>query len=259
MAKSAEESRNRTNENLKNLSIDQMLQIQMQRNQKNAKIAAGAASIVGAGTLVAAATNESVGNKVNDMFNSIGPDTLMNTVNDLSQTEAGRKAFQMVDNSIRMYADARAYVVGTALDQSMNRLNAMGVPQKAGQLVGNVASEAANSVANSGAAEAYAKMGSKFVNTFMGESGDNINQFTTSANQVLDVVDRANRTVGSSGDTVNTLINAGINGVGSTVNANIAGTQRQASQATIDYVETLKAAGHTMAEIYYKLYSKEES
>ena len=267
MAKSAEESRDRTNANLQNLSLDQMLTIQMQRNQKAAKIAAGAAGVVGAGALVGAAVNEDINKQMNDMFNSIGPDTLMSTVNDLSQTEVGRKGMQMVDSSIRMYADARAYVVGTAIDQSMNRLNAMGIPQKAGQMVGNAATEAANSMANSGAPEAYAKIGSKFMNTFLDESSGSMSNFNTQATTMLNNAERATklaqdiRTEGSAASSaISKVLNADINSVGSTaasnvglvdraVNTAIRSTQGQASQSTQDYVESLKAAGHTLAEI----------
>ena len=248
MAKSAEESRDRTNANLQNLSLDQMLTIQMQRNQKAAKIAAGAAGIVGAGALIGAATNEDINKQMNDMFNSIGPDTLMNTVNDLSQTEAGRKGMQMVDSSIRMYADARAYVVGTAIDQSMNRLNSMGIPQKAGQMVGTAASEAANSVANSGAPETYAKIGSKFMNTFLDESSGSISNFNSQANTLLDTADRANRTANDLKNTMNDF-STGASMVDKAVNQTIRNTSGTASQSTQDYVESLKAAGHTLAEI----------
>ena len=263
MAKSAEESRDRTNENLKNLSIDQMLTIQMQRNQKAAKIAAGAAGVVGAGALVGAAVNEDFGNKVNDMFNSFGPDTLMNTVNDVAQTDVGKKAFQAVDSSIRMYADARAYVVGTALDQSMNRLNAMGVPQKAGRMVGNAANEAALSIQESGVAENYAKIGSKFLTTFMDESGTSMNNFTTSANNMMDAADRASRMVNNGSEAVTAvskILNSDINSVGSTtvsnvglvdkaVNKAISNTGKTASASTEEYVQRLANAGMSAVQI----------
>jgi predicted DNA-binding ArsR family transcriptional regulator len=263
MAKSAEESRNRTNENMKNLSIDQMLQIQMQRNQKAAKMAAGAASVVGAGALVGAAVNEDFGNKMNDMFNSFGPDTLMNTVNDVAQTDIGKKAFQAVDSSIRMYADARAYVVGTALDQSMNRLNQMGIPQKAGNMVGTAAAQAGRSLAESGAAEEYAKVGSKFLTTFMDESGTSMDRFTTSANNVMDAADRAGRMVNNGSEAVTAvskILNSDINSVGSTavrntdlvdkaVNKAISNTGRTASDSTTQYVESLANAGMSAYQI----------
>ena len=245
MAKSAEESRDRTNENMKNLSIDQMLQIQMQRNQRNAKIAAGAASVVGAGALVGAAVNEDFGNKMNDMFNSFGPDTLMNTVNDVAQTDVGKKAFQAVDSSIRMYADARAYVVGTALDQSMNRLNQMGIPQKAGNMVGTAAAQAGRSLAESGAAEEYAKVGSKFVNTFMNESAGSIDQLTTSANNMLDTVDRANRAVND----VSTAASAGSTAVTKILNSDINSAGSTASASTEEYVQRLANAGMSAVQI----------
>ena len=237
MAKSAEESRDRTNENLKNLSIDQMLQIQMQRNQRNAKIAAGAASVVGAGALVGAAVNEDFGNKINDMFNSFGPDTLMNTVNDVAQTDVGKKAFQAVDSSIRMYADARAYVVGTALDQSMNRLNQMGVPQKAGRMVGTAANEAALSIQNSGAAENYAKIGSTFVNTFMNESSGSVDSFASSVNNLA-----------TSANNISTAAN-NIAASSREVRDAITAPSKAPAASTKDYVESLANAGLSAVQI----------
>lgn len=234
MAKSAEESRDRTNENLKKLSIDQMLQIQMQRNQKAAKIAAG---VVGAGALVGAAVNEDFGNKVNDMFNSIGPDTLMDTVNDLSQTDVGRRGMKMIDTAIRSYADARAYVVGTALDQSMNRLNAMGIPQKAGQMVGTAANEAALSIQNSGAAENYAKIGSTFINTFVNESSSSVDTFANSVNNLA-----------TSANNVSTAAN-NIAASSREVRNVITGSSKAPSASTKDYVESLANAGMTAVQI----------
>ena len=237
MAKSAEESRDRTNENLKNLSIDQMLQIQMQRNQKAAKIAAGAAGVVGAGALVGAAVNEDFNKAASDMFNSIGPDTLMDTVNDLSQTEVGQRALKMVDTSIRTYADARAYVVGTALDQSMNRLNAMGVPQKAGQMVGAAANEAALSIQTSGAAENYAKIGSTFINTFVNESSGSVDTFANSINNLA-----------TSANNVSTAAN-NIAASSREVRNAIAGSSKAPAASTKDYVESLANAGMTAVQI----------
>lgn len=237
MAKSAEESRDRTNANLQNLSLDQMLTIQMQRNQKAAKIAAGAAGIVGAGALIGAATNEDINKQMNDMFNSIGPDTLMNTVNDLSQTEVGRKGMQMVDNSIRMYADARAYVVGTALDQSMNRLNQMGVPQKAGQMVGTAANEAALSIQNSGAAENYAKIGSTFINTFVNESSGSVDTFANSVNNLA-----------TSANNISTAAN-NIAASSKEVRDVITAPSNTPSASTKDYVKSLANAGMSAVQI----------
>lgn len=243
MAKSAEESRDRTNENLKNLSIDQMLTIQMQRNQKAAKIAAGAAGVVGAGALVGAAVNEDFNKAASDMFNSFGPDTAIDTVMDLSKTPMGQRAFQMVDTSIRTYADARAYVVGTALDQSMNRLNKMGIPQKAGRMVGTAANEAATSFVNSGVAENYAKIGSTFLNTFVNESAGSINTFTDSANNLASSVNNVANSSQITTSAFAKMLNTDLN------NKAISNTGRTASDSTTQYVENLSKSGMSAYQI----------
>jgi hypothetical protein len=145
----------------------------------------------------------------------------------------------------------------------MNRLNQMGIPQKAGNMVGTAAAQAGRSLAESGAAEEYAKVGSKFLTTFMDESGTSMDRFTTSANNMMDAADRAGRMVNNGSEAVTAvskILNSDINSVGSTavrntdlvdkaVNKAISNTGRTASDSTTQYVESLANAGMSAYQI----------
>ena len=189
MVKSAEESRNRTNDNLKNLPLEQILKIQLQRNTQKAKIAAGVASVAGIGGLATAITaNPQIGQKASDLFYSIDADTPMRAVNAVYNTKFGHQCMNLVDTGIRSYADVHAYVMGTAIDQSINRMNSMGIPEKIGKSIGDAGNAAAKGMDQTGVSANYAKMGAAFVNTFLNETNGSMsntaNEFATSANIV---------------------------------------------------------------------------
>ena len=148
MAKSAEESRDATNENLKKMSLNQILETQQQRNQKKVGIVGAVAGLIGAGGLVTAAAGgikNASPQKLFDAIENFDPNMPMQKLEAWANSEKGAKAMSYVDATLRTYSDVRAYALGTMIDQSMTRLNNMGVPQKVGQTAGVAVNEFRNS------------------------------------------------------------------------------------------------------------------
>lgn len=144
MAKSAEESRDATNENLKNMNLNQILQTQTQRNQKKIGIIGAVAGLIGAGGLVTAAAKNANPQKLFDAVDGFDPNMPIQKLEAWANSEKGAKAMSYVDATLRTYSDVRAYAMGTMIDQSMNRLNSMGVPQKIGATAGEAVKEFSN-------------------------------------------------------------------------------------------------------------------
>lgn len=148
MAESAQKSRDETNENLKNMSLNQIMETQAQRNQKKIGIVGAVAGLIGAGGLVTAAAGnikKADTGKLFDAIDGFDPTMPMQKLEAWANSEKGAKAMNYVDSTIRAYSDVRAYVLGTMIDQSMVRLNNMGVPQTVGQTAGKALNEALNS------------------------------------------------------------------------------------------------------------------
>ena len=144
MAKSAEESRDKTNENLQNMSLNQIMQTQTQRNQKKIGIVGAVAGLIGAGGLVTAAAGGVKNGSPQKLFDAIenfDPNMPIQKLESWANSEKGAKAMSYVDATLRTYSDVRAYALGTMIDQSMIRLNSMGVPQKVGKTAGNAIKE----------------------------------------------------------------------------------------------------------------------
>ena len=103
--------------------------------------AAGGSLLVGAGLGLSNAMKKDpeLRQAVNSFDVKEPIDSLINIVN---KTEIGNKAYDAVDTGLRTYFDARAYVIGTGLDQANKRFEKLGIYDKFGTSIGNAANTA---------------------------------------------------------------------------------------------------------------------
>lgn len=146
LAKQAENTKNKVNQSIKGMNIDDVLtneSIDRENVVKAIKTAAGVTvGAAGGGLLLGAGLGISNAlqkdpelRKAAKDFDIRNPVDSLITMTQNSKTAA--KAESAVESVIRTYADARAYVLGVGLDQAMVRLNTLGVPQSIGRTVGS--------------------------------------------------------------------------------------------------------------------------
>lgn len=146
LAEEAEETKNKVNESIKRMNIDDVLTnetLDRENAIKAVKVAAGVTvGAAGGGLLVGAGLGISNALQKDPELKKAAKDfDIKNPVDSLinltQKSEYAAKAESALESAIRTYSDARAYVLGIGLDQAMYRLNTLGVPQSIGRTVGS--------------------------------------------------------------------------------------------------------------------------
>lgn len=179
MAKDAELTKASVNKSIRGMNIDDIMTnetIDRENALKAVKVAAGVTvGAAGGSLLVGAGLGLSNAlQKDPELRKSVKNFDINKPVDSLiaisKSSDYGAKAEKSLENIIRTYSDAKAYVLGIGIDQSMKRMNALGVPQSIGQTIGQVGKSASQTsgitpellttVSNN-----FAKGGSNFINT----------------------------------------------------------------------------------------------
>lgn len=140
--KDAEISRKSLNENIKNLSLDEMIADEKYVRDKVLKTAgAGAATAAGIamalGSPVVTAKLSAAGATKAAKILSMNSDSIMSSVVAASKTETGKKIKGAIDTGIRTYADARSYVFGTYLSEVYKNAERSGAIDKITSKIGS--------------------------------------------------------------------------------------------------------------------------
>lgn len=170
MIKDAEKSRDHVNSSIKEMAIDEIMTNEAEDRQKAMKAIRTAAGVTvgaatggavlagGLGLSSALSKSENFENaKKNAKFeleNAKAQFDLSDPVDSvyrMTQTSPiAAKAEQVVENTIRTYSDARAYVLGIGLDQAGTRLKwaneKYGIADKYGEIIGSAGSTALNNM-----------------------------------------------------------------------------------------------------------------
>lgn len=154
MAKDAEMAKASVNKSIRGMNIDDIMtneSIDRQNALKAVKMAAGVTVGAAGGSLLVGAGLglSNVLQKDPELRKSVKNFDISKPVDsfiDISKSsEYGAKAEKTLESVIRTYSDARAYVLGIGLDQTMKRMNTLGVPQSIGNTIGQVGKSAQQS------------------------------------------------------------------------------------------------------------------
>lgn len=229
MAKDAERSRQGVNKSIETMGIDEIMSNEADARSKALKIA-GAAAIVGTGGFAAGGIAAGIGSldqharALAVAAKNYDPNQTIAKIEQWSQTPAGAKVESYVNAALRTYSDARAYCIGTFADQAMYRLDQMGVPQKAGQLLGSSIDTAAKTAApgiNSAltnlsktASDSISKMDLSGLGTQLGKAA------SSGANAAIDQIDY-NKLGNKVGQGLTSGMNSAIGGIQTPTNVNV--------------------------------------
>ena len=160
MAKDAARSRDSVNKSIKQMAIDEIMSNESIENAKMIKaiktaagVTVGAATggvVLGAGLGLSSALGRTEAlNEFKKMGQQFDINRPIDSVIEMTQTSPyAAKAEAAVENAIRTYSDARAYVLGISLDQAATRLNwanqQYGITDKYGKIVGGFGKSAMN-------------------------------------------------------------------------------------------------------------------
>ena len=233
MAKDAARSRDGVNKSIKGMAIDEIMTNEAIENAKLIKgvktavgvtvgAATGGAVLAGGlGLSSALSTSENFAKAKQQAYweleNAKAQFKLSEPVDSLMRisntSEIGRKAEQVIEDTIRTYSDARAYVLGIGLDQAVNRmgwLNAQyGTTDKIAKIAGDTGKSALDTMG------------------FTPQTISDLNDLVTNTGNVVDsVINNPNtiKLINASGSNVNSVINNPntiklINASGSNVNS----------------------------------------
>ena len=151
LAKEAEATKNAVDASIKKMDLDSVMRNESYDHEQAMKAiktaagvtigAAGGSLMVGAGLGLANAMKKDPEVK-NAMKNFDMKNPIDSTINIVNSTELGNKAFTATDTALRTYFDARAYVIGTGLDQANIRLQKLGVYDSFGKSIGQAVNTA---------------------------------------------------------------------------------------------------------------------
>ena len=151
LAKEAEATKNAVDASIKRMDLDSVMRNESYDHEQAMKAiktaagvtigAAGGSLMVGAGLGLANAMKKDPEVK-NAMKNFDVKNPIDSTINIVNSTELGNKAFRATDTALRTYFDARAYVIGTGLDQANIRLQKLGVYDSFGKSIGQAVNTA---------------------------------------------------------------------------------------------------------------------
>lgn len=151
LAKQAEQTKAAVNASIKKMDFDSVMRnesIDHEQAMKAIKTAAGVTIGAAGGSLIvggalglsnAMKKNPEVRQAVNSFDIKEPIDSAIKIVN---STSIGNKAFVATDTALRTYFDARAYVIGTGLDQANKRMEKLDVYKNFGQSIGKGLAEA---------------------------------------------------------------------------------------------------------------------
>ena len=151
LAKEAEQTKKAVDASIKKMDLDSVMRNESYDHEQAMKAiktaagvtigAAGGSLMVGAGLGLANAMKKDPEVK-NAMKNFDMKNPIDSTINIVNSTELGNKAFTATDTALRTYFDARAYVIGTGLDQANIRLQKLGVYDSFGKSIGQAVNTA---------------------------------------------------------------------------------------------------------------------
>lgn len=151
LAKEAEATKKAVDASIKKMDLDSVMRNETYDHEQAMKAiktaagvtigAAGGSLMVGAGLGLANAMKKDPEVK-NAMKNFDMKNPIDSTINIVNSTELGSKAFTATDTALRTYFDARAYVIGTGLDQANIRLQKLGVYDSFGKSIGQAVNTA---------------------------------------------------------------------------------------------------------------------
>lgn len=151
LAKEAEATKNAVDASIKKMDFDSVMRNESYDHEQAMKAiktaagvtigAAGGSLMVGAGLGLANAMKKDPEVK-NAMKNFDMKNPIDSTIDIVNSTELGNKAFTATDTALRTYFDARAYVIGTGLDQANIRLQKLGVYDAFGKSIGQAVNTA---------------------------------------------------------------------------------------------------------------------
>lgn len=151
LAKEAEATKKAVDASIKKMDLDSVMRNESYDHEQAMKAiktaagvtigAAGGSLMVGAGLGLANAMKKDPEVK-NAMKNFDMKNPIDSAINIVNSTEVGNKAFTATDTALRTYFDARAYVIGTGLDQANIRLQKLGVYDSFGKSIGQAVNTA---------------------------------------------------------------------------------------------------------------------
>lgn len=197
MIKDAERTRNSVNENIKKFGIDQIMTNERETTTKTLKaigmITAGTAiTATGVGGGLVAAANAGMisagAAKVGETLMKFDPMTVADKAYDFALNDPrGQKVSEYVDGAIGTYAAARSYVMGTYINESVKRLDQLGVIDNVSTAIGGGGAAAANAFTNNLNTQNQALVSNlsnpnnvQILNSMLSNTATNANQLATS-------------------------------------------------------------------------------
>lgn len=148
LAKEAEKTKNAVDNSIKGMDLDSVMRNEsidheqaLKAIQTAAKVTIGAAggslAIGGAIGLANAMNKDKLNPKIGEAVANFDVKQPIDSAIDLvNSTSIGAKAYEATDTALRTYFDAKAYVIGTGLDQANIRLQKLGVYDDFGKSIG---------------------------------------------------------------------------------------------------------------------------
>lgn len=148
LAKQAEQTKKAVDNSIKKMDFDSVMRnesIDHEQAIKAIKTAAsvtlgaagGSLAIGGALGLANAMNKDKLSPKIKEAVGNFDyKEPIDSTIDLINSTNFGKKAYETTDTALRTYFDARAYVIGTGLDQANIRMQKLGVYDNFGKSIG---------------------------------------------------------------------------------------------------------------------------
>lgn len=141
----AEKTRKSVNEYIRKMNIEEIVSIENEAKQKALNVAGVVSGVAGATGVAAVAPRLAVRGltSASNFLSNIDPNQTMESLYAMADTPTGKKAMEFVDTGVRTYADVRAYVMATAIDQAVKRMREDGTLDMLTDELGKASSKAA--------------------------------------------------------------------------------------------------------------------
>lgn len=152
----AESTRKSVNDYIRKMNIEQIVSIENEATQKALNVAGAVTGIASVTGLAAAAPRLAVRGltTASNFLSNIDPNQTMESCYAMMDSPSGRKAMEFVDTGVRAYADVRAYILSTAIDQSLKRMQEAGTLDMVSEALSDASAKTASKIATSSVSNA---------------------------------------------------------------------------------------------------------
>ena len=141
----AEATRKQVNKYIQKMDIEQIVLIENEAKQKALNVAGAVTGVASVTGLAAAAPRLAVRGltTASNFLANVNPESTIESCYAMMDTPTGKKAMEFVDTGVRTYADVKAYIMSTAIDQAVKRMNENGTLDMVSNSLADAASKTA--------------------------------------------------------------------------------------------------------------------